>query len=224
MNELLFALHCGLVVIFVLIALRIGKEALIGWVAVQALLANLLVTKQITLFGCNATGSDVFAVGSILTLNLLQEYYGKQQAKKAVWLTFLAMAFLAVMSQIHLLYHPSSYDTAQEAFVKIFSAAPRLLFASLAVSFLVQQIDIRIFGFLKRKLSKTALPWRNAISLTLSQLLDTVLFTLIGLYGLVDSLFEIIVISFILKMVVISVLSPLTAFSKRLLPDEISKV
>lgn len=219
MNELIFGLHCGLVILFVLIALRMGKEALIGWVAIQAILANLLVMKQITLFGCNATGSDVFAVGSILSLNLLQEYYGKQLARKAIWFTFLAMAFFAVMSQIHLLYHPSSYDTAQASFVKIFSAAPRLLFASLAVSFLVQQIDLRVFSFLKSKMKNTALVWRNAISLTLSQLLDTVLFTLIGLYGLVDSLLEIIVISFILKMVVISVLSPLTAFAKRLMPE-----
>ena len=40
--------------------------------------------KQITLFGLNATASDIFAIGSLLGLNLLREIYGITEAKKAI--------------------------------------------------------------------------------------------------------------------------------------------
>ena len=81
MNELLFFIHVFLVVSFVMGALRLGKAALIALSAVQAVLANLFVVKQIDLFGFSITCSDVFAVGGILSINLIQEFFGKEAAE-----------------------------------------------------------------------------------------------------------------------------------------------
>ena len=78
MNELFFLLHIITIVAFALGALYIGKNALIVLVAMQSVLANLFVIKQMTFLGFNVTCADVFAVGTILTLNLLQEYYGEK--------------------------------------------------------------------------------------------------------------------------------------------------
>ena len=58
--------------------------------------------KQIDLFGFSVTCSDVFAIGGILSLNLLQEYFGKEAASRAVKVSLLALLFFAVMSQVHL--------------------------------------------------------------------------------------------------------------------------
>ncbi len=46
MNELLFFLHLILVFGFGVIALKLGKHYLTTWVAIQAILANLFVVKQ----------------------------------------------------------------------------------------------------------------------------------------------------------------------------------
>lgn len=203
MNEILFIAQSFLIVLFALGALRLGSAALVSWVAVQALIANLFVLKQITLFGFDVTASDGFAIGSLLGLNLLQEYYSKEEALKASWICFFFMVFFTIVSQVHLFYVPSVYDTAHSSFAAILSHSPRLLMASMGVFFVVQQFDARFFFFLKRVLPRTGFAVRSAIALIISQLFDTTLFSFAGLYGLVASVVDVIVVSFIVKLVVI---------------------
>lgn len=220
MNESLFFFHILLVLGFGMLALRLGRSALTAWVSLQAVLANLFVLKQMTFFGFHITCSDVFAIGSILGLNLLREYFGKEAAKQALWSCFASMAFFVVMAKVHLMYVPSFFDTTQEAYQTLLSASPRLLFASLAVFFVVQQIDLKLFGLIKQKWSRWPLVFRNALSLTLSQFLDTVLFSFLGLWGLVASLWDIIAISFLVKLAIIGSSGFFVAFSKHLSPQE----
>ncbi len=213
MNEVLFFAQTFLIVSFALVALKLGQSALITWITIQAILANLFVLKQITLLNFEVTATDAFAIGSLLGLNFLQEHYGKEEAQKATWICFFTMLFFALSSQLHLLFHPSIHDTAHQAFTTILAPAPRLLLASIAVFFLVQQIDVRIFAFLKNH-SNRSFVFRTAISLTISQFLDTLLFSFIGLYGLVASMIDIILISFLIKLIVIFLITPLVKWGK----------
>jgi uncharacterized integral membrane protein (TIGR00697 family) len=214
MNEILFLIQLLLIIGFALGSLKLGKGALIAWVAIQALIANLFVLKQITLLGFHVTASDAFVIGSLLGLNFLQEYFSKEDAKKASWICFYFMAFFALVSQLHLLYKPSPHDVTQTAFLTILSPAPRLLMASLSVFFIVQQFDILFFGFLKKKAPQISFAIRAALSLIISQFLDTVLFSFAGLYGLVSSMADIILISFAVKLVVIFCLTPFVRWVK----------
>jgi uncharacterized integral membrane protein (TIGR00697 family) len=215
-NELVFLSHILIVIGFVLLALRLGKSGLIGFIALQGVLANLFVVKQMSLFGFAVTCSDVFAIGGILSLNLLQEYFGKEAAKQAVKISMLTLVFFAFMSQIHLFYAPTEADATQGAFLTIFSQSLRIVIASIGTFYLVQQFDVRFFGILKGKL-----PVRVATSLVCSQLLDTVLFSFLGLYGLVESVWDIILVSFLIKCLIIATSSPFVGFSKRFVKDEL---
>jgi uncharacterized integral membrane protein (TIGR00697 family) len=204
MNELIFFAQITVLLGFTLGAHKLGKEALVAWVCILAFIANLFVLKQITLFGLNVTASDAFAIGSLLGLNLIQEYYGRDDAQKTTWVCFFLMLFFALVAKLHLLYLPNSFDESQAAFMTLLNPALRLFIASLSVFFIVQQIDIRFFVFLKNRLPKVSFPIRAGIALTLSQFLDTVLFSFAGLYGIVESVTEIILFSFAIKMIVIS--------------------
>lgn len=215
MNEALFFGHIVLVIGFVLYAYRLGSSALAAVVALQAILANLFVVKQTTLFGWSVTCSDVFAIGGILGLNLLQESWGKEAASKAIRISLVSMIFFAAMAQIHLLYLPSSFDETQGAFQIIFSSSTRIVISSIAVYYIVQKLDVQIFSFLKRIFKERSLGLRLAISLLLSQFLDTVLFSFLGLYGLVESLFDIIVVSYLVKCLIIASSSSFVAGVKR---------
>jgi queuosine precursor transporter len=217
MNEIIFITHVLLVLAFGLGALRLGKEALICWVGMQTILANLFVIKQISFLQFEVTCSDVFAIGCLLGLNLLQEYFGKEVAKKTGWICFFMMFFFAAMAQLHLHYVPSSHDTSHPAFHQILSTTPRLFFASLITFILVQQCDLHLFQRLKHYFPSFS--WRSAFSIASSQLLDTLLFSFLGLYGLVHSLFDIIVMSFIIKFIIILLMIPLTKFAKKCLPS-----
>ena len=111
LNEFIFILHIISVTILGLIALRLGKSALISIIALQCIVANIFVTKQIMLFGFNVTGTDVFIIGAELSLNLLQEFYGMQAAKKAIKISFLMLLSFLVYSRFQLWYIPSQVDT-----------------------------------------------------------------------------------------------------------------
>ncbi|MDN3506487.1 MAG: queuosine precursor transporter [Simkaniaceae bacterium] len=219
MNEITFLLQILFVFLFTYGAFRLGKNALITAVSIQAILANFFVLKQISLLGFTVTCSDAFAIGSILSLNLLREYFGREESKKAISICFFFMAFFVVMSQMHLRFTPSPFDSAHHSYTALLSPAPRLLTASLVAFFITQQFDVRCFGWISNVLPKSSFPVRSTISLGVSQLLDTALFGFIGLFGLVESLFDIIVISFLLKFVIILMLGPLTTIFKRLAPD-----
>lgn len=215
MNECIFFLHVALILLFTVLSLRLGKLGLGTWICIQALLANLFVLKQVVLFGFDVTCSDVFAIGGILSLNLLQEYYGAESAKKTVIHCFYFMLFFAVLSQIHLLYTPSERDLTQGAYDLLLAPSPRLLFASLATFFIVQKIDIRLFSKVKEKMPSCSFSVRLLFSLLSSQLLDTILFSVLGLYGLVHSLVDMIVLSFLIKALVIAAAFPFTYVSKK---------
>lgn len=215
MNEPLFLLHICMVMGFGVMALKMGRGALTAWIALQAVLANLFVIKQICFFNLHVTGSDVFAIGTVFGLNLLREYFGKEAAAKGLQACFFAMAFFVLMAQIHLFYQPSPYDTTHAAFSTILSPSWRLLFASVAAFFIVQQIELRLFGYLKLKFRSIPLVARNAVSTVSTQFLDTLLFTLLGLWGLVANLSDVILMSFLIKVAVIALMTPLILFSKR---------
>lgn len=214
-NEILFFIHIFVVIGLVITASRLGKKALIALIVLQAVFANLFVVKQMSLFGFSVTCSDVFAIGGILGLNLLQERYGREEANGAVKASFLGLVFFMIMSKFHLWYIPLVSDTTGEAFSQILSHATRITLASIAVYWFVQKIDVRLFGFLKGLFNSRYLPLRVGVSLVLSQFLDTVLFTVFGLYGIVDSLFDVITLSFLVKCMIISCCSLFTVFVKR---------
>lgn len=221
MNELIFLLHILLIVFLAFGALRLGKEALISLTALQAVLANFFVLKQTLLFGWNVTCSDVFAVGITLNLNLLQEYFGKESARVTIWICFLSMLFFGLMSQIHLIYTPSLSDTANLHYLALLQSTPRLLIASLASFFLVQQVDVRVFALLKNKFPRWSWNKRNSLALINSQLLDTCLFSVLGLYGLVSSILDIIILSFLIKMIIIVSIDFFSRFAKRFVRYEV---
>ncbi len=215
MNELLFLAHIFIVIGFGFAAFKMGKATLTSWIALQAVLANLFVIKQILFFGFHITCSDVFAVGNIFGLNLLREYHGQEEAKKALRTCFFAMAFFAAMAQIHLFYAPSPFDTSHASFKAVLSSSPRLLVASFAVFIFVQQMELRLFGLLKDKFQMIPLGCRNALSVGFTQFLDTLLFSILGLWGIVEHLSDVILVSFLIKLLVIMLMTPLVHFSKR---------
>ena len=218
MNELYFLLQVIIVLLFSYGALRLGQGALTTAVTLQAIIANLFVLKQMTFLGFEVTCSDAFAVGSILSLNLLREYFGKPAATKAISICFFFMVFFVAVSQVQLLFVPSIHDTGQFAYAKLLTPAPRLLFASLAAFFIVQHFDVRCFGWISKLLPRSSFALRSSLSLTISQLLDTVLFGFMGLYGIVNSLADIILIGFFLKVCVIFTLGPLMGLMRRWMP------
>ena len=210
LNEILFLSQICVIGMSASLAKRFGREALVVLMCVLGILSNLFVGKQIVLFGLAATCSDSFSVGCSLCLNLLQENFGKDVAKKAIWLSFGFLVFYLAMTQFQIFYTPSQFDFLGSCYEKILSLMPRLVLASLTAYFISQQTDRLIFGYLTEQAKVKNFILKNYASLLISQLIDTILFSLLGLYGVVSNISQIILISYLIKIGTIILIAPLT--------------
>ena len=220
MNEIFFLFHIILITAFTLGSLKLGKMALSSWVILQSILANLFVLKQIKLFTLHVTASDVFIIGGVFGLNLLQEHFDRKQAQKTTKNCLYFMLFFAILSQIHLLYEPSLFDKSQSSYLFLLQPAPRLLAASLTTFYLVQRLDIATFSWTRKKAGTSSFACRNCFTLVISQLVDTILFTFLGLYGIASCIFDIIVTSFAIKLCAVFSLSCIIHLSKKWIQSE----
>lgn len=214
-NELLFVVYSIIVAAMALISLRLGKEALVAYITLVAVLANVFVLKQISLGGYTATASDVLVIGSVLGLNLLQEYFGKSIAQATVWISFACLIFYTIVSQLHMLYIPAAHDTMHLHYAALLSPMLRITIASLTTYFIVQSLDVYIYSMLKAVLKGRFIIVRNLLSIATTQLLDTVLFGILGLYGLVDDLTSILLISYLIKLSALAITAPCVGLSKK---------
>jgi queuosine precursor transporter len=214
MNEYIFIAHTIIIAAFALGSLALGRSALVAFVCICCIIANLFVVKQITLFGLTATCADAFTVGATIGLNLLQEYFGKEIAKKTIWINFFLLIFYALLSQIHLFYIPTIADTAQQHFLPLLSLMPRIVVASFTVYLFTQMADYYLYGILKKTFHDKYIIIRNYASIALCQLLDTVLFSFLGLYGIIEDIWQVIIISYIIKLISIIIATPFVGFSR----------
>ena len=129
----------------------------------------------------------------------MQEHYGKEAAKRAIWASFMGLGFFVVMANIHLAYQPSAFDHSQAAYSTLLAPSPRILLGSLVAFFISQQFDRKLFEVLKTRYPHYSAIVRSTMTLTCSQALDTVLFGS-ALYGLLEGLGEILFIKLYRQM------------------------
>lgn len=191
-----------------------SREILAGWMGLLGIMANLFVSKQITLFGLEVTASDIYAVGLFLQLNIIQELEGREAGRRAMKLAFIFQLIFLALSSLHLLLAPNQHDQSQTAFATVLSTYPRVLFASLFTLWMVQLWDLFFFQWLKRTYSNFSFTVRNVITLFVSQMLDTFMFTFLALYGVAGNLSHIIILSLLIKGTLIA-LTPLITMKQR---------
>lgn len=215
-NELLFIFHSIFISLCTLGFFALGPYALVTFISIQCLLANLFVLKQTTLFGFNATTADPFTIGALFSLNLLQEYWGKEITRSAIFINMAMLIFYTIVSQIHLAYTASSFDTMQPVYASLLTPVPRIVIASILVYYLSQMVDYAVFGILKSWWHNKYLVARMYTSTAISQAVDTVLFSFLGLYAIVDNIWQIILVSYIIKLIAIFLTTPFIALSKKI--------
>ncbi|MBJ7449494.1 MAG: queuosine precursor transporter [Parachlamydiales bacterium] len=180
------------------------------------ILANLFVLKQIPFFGLTATPADPYVLGSLTAMNILVDAGHKTLVQKASLATLIFMAAFVIFSKLQIFYIPSDFDTSQQHYVALYDPMPRLLIASLVACFIAQQLDAKLFNILKKRFSSLSFTMLNAISVCISQAVDTTVFGYIGLWGIVNSLWSIMAVSYFLKLGLLVFSSPLLVLTRKL--------
>lgn len=195
-----------------------GRPGMYAWVAMATVIANIQVIKTIEVLGIVMTlGNTIYATIS-MSMDLLNEKYGPQAAKKAVWIGFFSLIAATVMMQMVLVFVPQEGDLAQEALESIFAWMPRIAAASLAAYFISQFLDVRLFQALRGKFPERRQLWiRAAGSTMLSQLVDSFVFCVIAFAGAYPPgiWLQILITTYLFKFVIAMAGTPVLYIARR---------
>ena len=193
-NELLLIGSIFIIFGAVLLAYRIfGKVGLYIMTAIATVLANIEVLMLIDGFGMEQTLGNVMFASTFLITDILSENEGKKSAEKAVWLGVFTSVAMLIFTQYWLSYIPSETDWASEHIRAIFSTTPRLLLASFIGYIVSQRFDVWLYHkwwdiTTKRFGDSRRFLWvRNNGSTLISQIVNTLLFTMIAFAGIYET-------------------------------------
>ncbi len=195
-----------------------GKTGLFVWIGFSTVLANIQVVQTIELFGMTATLGNTMYASAFLVTDIINERYGKEEAKKAVWLGFFTLVAMTLIMQLVLRFEPHETDLARPHLEGIFGLLPRVAIGSLAAFLISQILDVYLFTWIRSKFPTDGQFWiRNNGSTLISQLIDTLVFTSIAFLGVypLDIWLEIFFTTYILKSVVSIMDTPFGYIAKR---------
>jgi hypothetical protein len=221
-------LWCGFVVVVlsltVLVFRLFGKEGLHALVVAGVIIANIQVTKTVVLFGMTATLGNAIYGCTFLATDILTELYGEREARRCVWLGFVAMGLTVVWMQFALRFVPGPEDFAHDALGAVFGVMPRVAAGSLVAYLVSQHHDIWAFTFWRHRTRGRWLWLRNNASTMVSQAIDSLLFCGIGLWGLFEpaTWLEILGTTYLLKWIVAALDTPFMYLATRLRPAELA--
>lgn len=220
MNEILFLVTIIVNFIGILISYKLfRKTGLFIWVAISTIIANIEATKCVDMFGLSLTLGNVVYSTVFLATDILSEMYGGKEARKAVKIGFFSMFVFTILTQIDLLFIPNSQDLVNDSMHTIFGFMPRLCFASLITYVISNTLDTYLYEFIKNKLPGDKYLWiRNNGSTMISQLIDSILFTVISFAGIYSwkVVIDLSIVTYIIKFIVAVLDTPFIYISKRI--------
>jgi hypothetical protein len=218
-NELLFLIELVLVFGALLLTKRFfGKNGLIAWVPVVAILANIQVCESIDLFGMGATLGNVLFASSFLATDILSECYGKDTSKKAVFAGIGFMVFFLLISQVTLWFTPNEYDMAHPALEGLFTLSIRTTAASLTMYAIANLADVYLFHKLSDMFKGKKLWLRNNIATITCNCLENFGFVFLAFYGImgVDELLSIALITCAIESLIAILDTPFLYIAKKI--------
>jgi uncharacterized integral membrane protein (TIGR00697 family) len=188
--DLLTVAHALICFAAILVFLRFfGAAGLYAYIVVAILGANVQVLKPVAF----AIHADPVALGTVLfsstylATDMLTEHYGRDAARRAVWIGFAAYLLWTVLMVLTLGFAPLTPGQAgeglawalpvQDAMRLMFTPAPALFAAGMIAYLSSQLIDIRIYQAVRRLTGDRHLWLRNNASTMISALIDNTVFS-----------------------------------------------
>lgn len=199
---------------FFLLCYRLfGKKGLYAWVGVATVIANIQVAKTIAMpFDIVMTLGNTMYVTLYMTSDLLNEKYGRSEARTAVWFGFFTLLMTTVIMQMALFFTPQESDIAQSSLETIFGLMPRLALGSLTAYFISQFLDVRLYTWIRKYYGSSRQLWiRSNGSTMVSSFVDTLIFCTIAFAGMYDwsVWLEILLTTYLAKFLLTAVGTPI---------------
>ena len=190
-NEVILILSVLFLFGSVLLAYRMfSKSGLYAMTVIATVFSNIEVLILVHAFGMEQTLGNVLFASTFLITDILSENEGKKAANLAVSLGIFISAFSIVLTQGWFLYTPSEADWVMPSVQTIFTNTPRTMLASLLAYVISQYFDVWLYhkwwSVTTRRFgdSKRFLWLRNNGSTLVSQIVNTLVFTVVAFWGM----------------------------------------
>ncbi len=148
------------------------------WVVL--LLTNVVVVKCFSISTYPLTVGILTYPFTFVFTDIISELYGKTKAQYAIWGGFIAsggMFGVLILASSLPIYQNSPVH--QQPFCQVFSLAPGMILASMTAYLIAQFTDIYLFDTISIYTKGRHLWLRNNVATMTSQLLDTIIFSLV---------------------------------------------
>ena len=201
----------------VLIEKLFKKEGLYVWLSIATILANLTVCKMIDVFSFTTSLGNVLFASTFLATDIMSEKYSKKDAKKGVYLSIFSGITFIFITQLTLLFIPSSDDVVNEAMKTLFALSIRTSAASMLMFFISNMLDIHLYNKLKEKYPDKM--WlRNNVSTIFCNCVENYFFNTLAFIGIfsIPVIISIATTTTVIEIVIALCDTPFLYISKKL--------
>lgn len=163
---------------------NVGKLVMLASIFVGGMItANFASVKiaQIGWFTIPA-GTLTFAI-TFLCTDIIADVWGKRAAHQVVTAGFVANLISLVAIRLYIEVPFPEFWGMQKEYAMVFGSNARIVIAGLVTYIVSQHIDVALFLWIKSRTGEKKLWLRNNVSTITSQLIDTVLFTVLAFAG-----------------------------------------
>ncbi len=181
------------------------------------LIANITANKTIVLFGVSAPGGVFIYALTFTLIDLVNEHFGKQGARRVIYAAFASNVLFALYSSFVVALPSPAFFTNGDAFAQVLGSTPRIVAASLLAYIVSSLIDVEVFDAWKRRIG--GYKWARVLaSNAVSTAVDSALFVSAAFAGLLP-LVPLIVGQYLFKMAITVVSVPLIYATRSLKVD-----
>jgi len=185
---------------------------LIGLYIACELIANVTASKPVRLAGVVVPAAIFIYALTFTVIDLINESFGKEGARKVILTAFLANLLLVLYTQLAVILPSASFYRGQEAFAYVLGSTPRIVFASLLAYLVSALIDAEIFAFWRAHVRGPK--WTRVLASNMvSTWIDSVVFICLAFYGVMP-VWVLIKGQYLIKMAITLVSLPLIYLAK----------
>jgi uncharacterized integral membrane protein (TIGR00697 family) len=217
MNELLFVSLILLAFAAVLFASRWGHHGLVAAAIFFTLTANVYFVKITEVFGLVASIAAPLYAGIFVATKVVAERFGPREAYRTALLGYLGLVVMVLAGFIVTSAKPAVDIETSQALDRVFRFVPRIVLGAFAAYALSQPLNVMLFSLIGKLTHGKHLWLRNVVSTTIAQGIDTVVFVGIGFYGRMDSIWEFVLVYWLLKVLIAALDTPVVYYALKII-------
>ncbi|MCK5838229.1 MAG: queuosine precursor transporter [Bacteroidales bacterium] len=178
------------------------------------LVSDVTAGKIIDFAGFPVSVTVLYFPVTFIFSDILTEVYGYSRARSVLWIVMICSITAGLVYSFVVLLPPASGFGENEAYRIVLGRVPRILIGGWIAIFTGDISNNYVLAKMKIW-TKGKMLWTRTIGSTIvGQFVNTVIFYMVGLYGIIpnDILFEAIIAGWIIKVVVEAAFTPLTYF------------